>query len=73
MKMIQILNWKKVDIWMKLYGWITYICPHFLYGAYIFNKSGNEVSNSGSLPLKSLVTNHKIRSRDSINYNEEKK
>ena len=35
-KIINILKWKKMDIWHKFYAWNTYITPHFRYGALIF-------------------------------------
>ena len=26
----------RVDIWKKIYAWITYMRPHFLYAAHIY-------------------------------------
>ena len=36
MKMLKILTWKRLDIWLRLYTWMTYIVPHFRYGALMY-------------------------------------
>ena len=36
MKMIEIMNWKRVDVWKRIYAWMTYIVPQFRYGSLIF-------------------------------------
>ena len=35
-KINTIMAMNKVDVWKKLYAWITYMRPHFQYAAHIF-------------------------------------
>ena len=37
-KIIDIMKWKKCSKWHIIYSWLTYIAPHFRYGALIFYK-----------------------------------
>ena len=37
MKMMQIMRWKRTTLWKQTYAWMTYIVPHFRYGALIYN------------------------------------
>ena len=36
MKIISIMKWKRVSNWKLYHIWMTYILPHFSYGALIF-------------------------------------
>ena len=35
-KMMKIMKWKGMDTWKIIYAWITYVVPHYRYGALIF-------------------------------------
>ena len=35
-EIIRHFNRMKVDIWKKIYAWMTYIVPHFRYGALLY-------------------------------------
>ena len=37
-KINTIMAINKVDIWKKLYAWITYMRPHFKYAAHLYCK-----------------------------------
>ena len=37
-KIIDIMKWKTCSKWHIIYSWLTYIAPHFRYGALIFYK-----------------------------------
>lgn len=37
-KIIDIMKWKKCSKWHIIYSWLTYIAPHFRYGALIYYK-----------------------------------
>ena len=34
--MMKIMKWKGMDTWKIMYAWITYVVPHYRYGALIF-------------------------------------
>ena len=40
--MVDIMKWKKASSWKKVYAWMTYVIPHFRYGALIFNDIRNK-------------------------------
>ena len=36
MKIINIMKWKKTSSWKLYHIWMTYVVPHFAYGALVF-------------------------------------
>ena len=36
MKIVKTLMWKNSNIWQLFYSWMTYVVPHFQYGALVF-------------------------------------
>ena len=47
MKILNIMKWRKCSKWHVIYSWMTYIVPHFRYGALIYyrrNKKGEKTT-----------------------------
>ena len=38
MKILNIMKWRKCSKWHVIYSWMTYIVPHFRYGALVYYK-----------------------------------
>ena len=38
LKIVNIMKWRKCSKWHIIYSWMTYIVPHFRYGALIYYK-----------------------------------
>ena len=49
MKILSIMRWKRCPKWHQIYSWLTYIAPHFRYGALVYyqqNQRGQFDSSS---------------------------
>ena len=61
MKLINIMKWKKISTWRLTYLWMTYIVPHFRYGALVFTP-GKDMIREGKIKGPTYKFRRKLQS-----------
>ena len=55
LKILSIMRWKRCPKWHQVYSWLTYIAPHFRYGALVYyQQNGRGQFDSGSAKFRKL-------------------